>query len=78
MHCLPWKEDRTGTMRSPKRMQMENHRGNISQRGRLEARTSLGGSSNTQMREVLIKLPAWKWWELEKNEMGNHQESDAL
>lgn len=78
MYCLTWKEERTGTMRNLKRMQMENCRGNISQGVRLEARTRLGGSCNTQMEEALNHLSAWRWRELQANETKNSQEGDSL
>lgn len=54
MHYLPWnKRDKTireaETVTNPKRMQMENSRGHISQKERLEARTSIGQSCNVQV-----------------------------
>lgn len=64
-------------MRNLKRMQMENGRGNISQGVRLEARTSLGESCNTQMEEALNNLSAWRWRELQANETKNNQEGDS-
>lgn len=52
MHYLPWKKE---TIREPemvtnlKRIRMENRRGPISQKERLEARTSIGQSCHVQV-----------------------------
>lgn len=52
MHYLPWKKEtirEPETMTNPKRIRMEKSRGPISQKERLEARTSTGQSCNVQV-----------------------------